>query len=227
MAKLTLLAGVGVAAMAVSALFITKGKSMPEPDNPPAKAGSVEKATFGAGCFWCSEAVFLQLKGVKSVVSGYSGGHTKNPTYQQVCDGTTGHAEVIQVTYDPSGDHVPGTLGSVLANARPDDEEPPRQRFRNAISLRHFLSHRRSAPPGRGIQEEARRLRRVPCPDRHGNHGVQRVATPPRITIRTTSREIRTRRTAMPSSRRSLTSSRKCLPTSSKPPRRSNAENRP
>jgi peptide-methionine (S)-S-oxide reductase len=101
MAK-SIFAGVGVAAMAVSALFITKGKSMTEPDNPPAKAASVEKATFGAGCFWCSEAVFLQLKGVKSVMSGYSGGSTKNPTYEQVCNGNTGHAEVIQVTYDPA-----------------------------------------------------------------------------------------------------------------------------
>jgi peptide-methionine (S)-S-oxide reductase len=102
MARMNLLANAGVAALAVSALFITKGKSMPEPDNPPAKSASVEKATFGAGCFWCSEAVFLQLKGVKSVVSGYSGGSTKNPTYEQVCNGNTGHAEVIQVTYDPA-----------------------------------------------------------------------------------------------------------------------------
>lgn len=61
----------------------------------------LEKATFGSGCFWCTEAVFQQLKGVKSVVSGYSGGRTKNPTYAEVCTGNTGHAEVIQVTYDP------------------------------------------------------------------------------------------------------------------------------
>jgi peptide-methionine (S)-S-oxide reductase len=58
-------------------------------------------ATFGSGCFWCTEAVFLQLKGVTSVVSGYSGGAVENPTYDQVCSGTTGHAEVIQVTFDP------------------------------------------------------------------------------------------------------------------------------
>ncbi len=59
-------------------------------------------ATFGSGCFWCTEAVFQRLKGVHSVVSGYSGGTVKNPTYQQVCTGTTGHAESIQVTYDPA-----------------------------------------------------------------------------------------------------------------------------
>jgi peptide methionine sulfoxide reductase msrA/msrB len=60
-----------------------------------------EKATFGAGCFWCVEAVFQQLEGVISVVSGYEGGRVKNPTYREVCSGLTGHAEVIQVTFDP------------------------------------------------------------------------------------------------------------------------------
>jgi peptide-methionine (S)-S-oxide reductase len=58
-------------------------------------------ATFGAGCFWCVEATFQQLKGVSSVVSGYSGGNVENPTYEQVCTGTTGHAEVCQIEYDP------------------------------------------------------------------------------------------------------------------------------
>ena len=61
----------------------------------------MDKATFGSGCFWCSEAVFQRLKGVSSVQSGYSGGHMENPTYEQVCTGETGHAEVIQVEYDP------------------------------------------------------------------------------------------------------------------------------
>ncbi|MEX0724771.1 MAG: peptide-methionine (S)-S-oxide reductase MsrA [Planctomycetaceae bacterium] len=58
-------------------------------------------ATFGSGCFWCTEAVFKELKGVEKVVSGYTGGEMKNPTYRDVCSGLTGHAEVIQVTYDP------------------------------------------------------------------------------------------------------------------------------
>ncbi len=61
-----------------------------------------DTATFGAGCFWCVEAVFQQLKGVLTVESGYSGGSTKNPTYKEVCTGTTGHAEACQITYDPS-----------------------------------------------------------------------------------------------------------------------------
>jgi peptide-methionine (S)-S-oxide reductase len=59
-------------------------------------------ATVGGGCFWCTEAVFQNLRGVKSVKSGYAGGHVENPTYQQVCTATTGHAEVIQIAYDPA-----------------------------------------------------------------------------------------------------------------------------
>jgi len=64
-------------------------------------ADGMEAATFGSGCFWCTEAVFQRIKGVESVESGYSGGTVKNPTYYEVCEGTTGHAEVVQVTYDP------------------------------------------------------------------------------------------------------------------------------
>jgi peptide-methionine (S)-S-oxide reductase len=60
-----------------------------------------ELATLGAGCFWCVEAVFKMLPGVKAVASGYSGGKTDNPTYKEVCSGETGHAEVIQVEFDP------------------------------------------------------------------------------------------------------------------------------
>ncbi len=62
---------------------------------------NMEKATFGSGCFWCTEAIFQQVEGVENVESGYSGGHVDNPTYEQVCTGNTGHAEVVQLTYDP------------------------------------------------------------------------------------------------------------------------------
>jgi peptide-methionine (S)-S-oxide reductase len=61
-----------------------------------------EIATLAGGCFWCLEAVFLELKGVHSVMSGYAGGHRPNPTYEQVCTGATGHAEVVQLDFDPS-----------------------------------------------------------------------------------------------------------------------------
>jgi peptide-methionine (S)-S-oxide reductase len=63
---------------------------------------NTETATLAAGCFWCVEAVFDDLKGVEDVVSGYAGGHTENPTYRQVCDGNTGHAEVAEIKFDPS-----------------------------------------------------------------------------------------------------------------------------
>ena len=63
---------------------------------------NLETATLAAGCFWCVEAVFDDLKGVEDVVSGYSGGHTENPTYREVCSETTGHAEVTQIKFDPA-----------------------------------------------------------------------------------------------------------------------------
>ncbi len=63
---------------------------------------NVEVATLGAGCFWCVEAVFQDVKGVHKVESGYTGGHVENPTYKQICTGTTGHAEVAQITFDPT-----------------------------------------------------------------------------------------------------------------------------
>lgn len=61
-----------------------------------------DTATFAAGCFWCVQAQFSQLKGVEKVVAGFSGGHVKNPTYEEVCTGTTGHAEACNIIYDPS-----------------------------------------------------------------------------------------------------------------------------
>ena len=67
-----------------------------------AQSAKLQKATFGMGCFWCTEAVFEQLKGVTTVRSGYEGGTTVNPSYDDVCTGTTGHAEVTEVTYDPT-----------------------------------------------------------------------------------------------------------------------------
>ena len=63
---------------------------------------NLEQITFGGGCFWCVESCFNMLKGVQSAISGYSGGHKDNPTYEEVCTGETGHAEVVQITYDPA-----------------------------------------------------------------------------------------------------------------------------
>ncbi len=66
------------------------------------QTAKLDTATFGEGCFWCTEAIFQRLKGVKSVTSGYSGGNVQNPTYEEVCTGKTGHAEVSQIVYDPN-----------------------------------------------------------------------------------------------------------------------------
>jgi len=90
--------------LAVAALVCAR--SRPESHHSPntfaMSMDSYDVATFGAGCFWCTEAIFSRLEGVISVVPGYSGGHVPNPTYEQVCSGTTGHAEVCQITYDPN-----------------------------------------------------------------------------------------------------------------------------
>jgi peptide-methionine (S)-S-oxide reductase len=70
--------------------------------NEPQSSSHLETAVFGGGCFWCLDAQFKLVEGVKSVLSGYAGGTTKNPSYEQVCSETTGHAEVIQVEFDPA-----------------------------------------------------------------------------------------------------------------------------
>ena len=91
-------------ALFLSAVFFMSACSQTPQKNTMAEAKTIsgyDTATFGAGCFWCVEAVFQQLKGVISVKSGYSGGTIKNPAYREVCEGTTGHAEVCQIVYDP------------------------------------------------------------------------------------------------------------------------------
>jgi peptide-methionine (S)-S-oxide reductase len=102
-----------LALMLLSALAIACGAGQHEttkaasamqtvPNPSPAPSGQTEIATLGGGCFWCVEAVYQELQGVLKVESGYSGGHIDNPTYREVCSGLTGHAEVIQVTFDPA-----------------------------------------------------------------------------------------------------------------------------
>lgn len=75
---------------------------LPQQPSTGAQMTHDEKATFGAGCFWCVEAIFERYDGVKSVKAGYAGGTKSNPTYAEVCEGNTGHAEVAQITFDPS-----------------------------------------------------------------------------------------------------------------------------
>lgn len=83
--------------------FADEPKKEPAPaPAKPAPEKKMETITLGAGCFWCTEVILQRIKGVDAVTSGYSNGHVKNPTYPQVCEGNTGHAEVVQVVYDPA-----------------------------------------------------------------------------------------------------------------------------
>lgn len=85
-------------ALAMAALIQVSAQSQTK----KVETTNVQTATFGAGCFWCTEAVFLNVKGVTKVVSGYTGGKVKNPTYREICTGITGHAEVTQITFNPA-----------------------------------------------------------------------------------------------------------------------------
>ena len=86
-----------------------------------------EVAILAGGCFWCTEAVFLDLTGVKSVESGYTGGAVVNPTYKQVCGGDTGHAEAIRITFDPEQLSYDDLLDIFFATHDPDPAQPPGQ----------------------------------------------------------------------------------------------------
>lgn len=88
--------------LALLAAMSTAFASVQAADPAPAPAGKTEKAILGGGCFWCVEAQYKMLKGVKKAISGYAGGHVDNPTYEQVCEKTTGHAEVIEIEFDPA-----------------------------------------------------------------------------------------------------------------------------
>ena len=87
--------------LAVGVLTSLRAGRAAEPTTPMNLTNKTELATLGGGCFWCLEATFELLPGVKSVVNGYAGGQKENPTYEEVCSKTTGHAEVVQIEYDP------------------------------------------------------------------------------------------------------------------------------
>ncbi|WP_441001031.1 peptide-methionine (S)-S-oxide reductase MsrA [Fodinibius sp. SL11] len=94
----------GLLFTAVSLVILSSAVLQAQPNNTTdtMNTKTIEEATFGAGCFWCVEAVFEEVKGIKSAVAGYAGGKIPNPTYRQVSSGQTGHAEVARITYDPS-----------------------------------------------------------------------------------------------------------------------------
>ena len=111
-----------VAAVAVLALLSGTPTPHAQAPQPVAPAGS-EIATFGSGCFWCTESDFDKVPGVLTTVSGYMGGTTKNPTYQQVSTGKTGHTEVLQVTYDPKIVTYQQLLDTFWRNVDPLDKD--------------------------------------------------------------------------------------------------------
>ena len=88
--------------LALSLFMLTPGMQAEADSKTAAAPSKTQLATLGGGCFWCTEALYETFDGVKSVTSGYAGGRTPNPTYEQVCEGDTGHAEVIQIEFDPA-----------------------------------------------------------------------------------------------------------------------------
>ena len=100
---------------------------------------AMEKATFGAGCFWGVESFFREVPGVTDAVCGYAGGSADNPTYRQVCTGNTGHAEVVQVTYDPARVSYGKLLDVFFANHDPDDAGTARGRMSARNIVRRFV----------------------------------------------------------------------------------------
>ena len=108
--RLTMLVGVAaLAGLLIAGCDGARGESLdlkkaaePAPGAQNMNGATVQEATFGGGCFWCLDAIFVRVKGVDRVVSGYAGGTSPNPSYEQVCSGATGHAEVIQVRFDPA-----------------------------------------------------------------------------------------------------------------------------
>ena len=111
-----------------------------------------EIATFGAGCFWGIEANFRRVPGVLDAVSGYSGGHMENPSYKDVCTDETGHAEVVQVTFDPARVSYEKLLGDVLADARSDAGESAGAGFWIAVSVSNFLSFAGAGSDGEEVE---------------------------------------------------------------------------
>jgi peptide-methionine (S)-S-oxide reductase len=101
MKKAAIILGIVIGVIHLSCGKNSRNKINTKMDNLENVSSDLDTVTLGAGCFWCVEAVYQQLKGVKSVVSGYMGGKMKNPTYREVCSGLTGHAEVCQLIYDP------------------------------------------------------------------------------------------------------------------------------
>jgi peptide-methionine (S)-S-oxide reductase len=132
------------------------------PESMAASGQGLEKATFAGGCFWCMEPPFDRLEGVKSVVSGYTGGYKKNPTYEEVSSGSTGHAESVEITYDPAVTSYQKLLDVFWHNIDPTVKD--RQfcdvgsQYRTAIYY-HNAEQKRLAEASKKALEESKRFR--------------------------------------------------------------------
>ena len=116
---------------------------------------ATEKATFAGGCFWCMEKPFEKLEGVISVESGYTGGTKDNPTYEEVSAGITGHAEAVQIEYDPSKISYSELLDVFWKQIDPTDSGGAVCGPGNPVPIGNFLSFRGTEKPGRGIEKNA------------------------------------------------------------------------
>lgn len=121
------------------------------------KRNGLETATFGGGCFWCMEAIFKRLSGVKSVVSGYAGGEKSNPTYEEVCSGTTGHAEAVQITFDPKQTRFNELLEVFWKSHDPTSlnkqDADVGEQYRSVIFYHNEIQKKYQRSPGRSIKK--------------------------------------------------------------------------
>ena len=127
----------------------------------------MEIATFGAGCFWHMEEVFRQAQGVVSTQVGYMGGSKENPTYEEVCSHTTGHAEVVEVTFDPSRISFDGLLQLFWDHHDPTQLNRQGPDVGSNLSLRNFLSYHGAADTCYGFFVRGTGLRQTRSPHRH------------------------------------------------------------
>ena len=146
---------------------------------------AIEKATFGAGCFWGVEARFGELTGVLDTAVGYEGGNLEHPTYKEVCTDRTGHAEVVQVTFDPSRISYETLLDAFFAHARSHPGQPPGSRLGHPVSQRHLHPLQRAVRPGTAKIAELNASGILPQTHRHPgrsrDHLLEGRGVPPEI----------------------------------------------